>query len=283
MNITRHPVDLKRVTTLFQRLQEDLAESLQRARRNPQMLYLFFLGAQDVYLPGSILAPDSPEVSHALRLGAQAGTAIFLFQRIEDPPRSFVLGEGPPVVYTKSAGTSSADDGTWMQTFHLYLITREAGLSDELCRVPHEVFRHSDIVGAADADYGFADLLRAVWTQEHFTTDPAFIRKEAEWRRRSAEHKAEPWYARLVTLPYLQALRCIERRDEAGFAAALTEGLQGHKEWWSSKKYREEFYGFVSLQLTAAAALAWDRGMRFQVESDYLPMSWVRGDRFRDK
>jgi hypothetical protein len=281
MNITRHPVDLKRITASFQRRQQGLAESLEAARENPHMLYLLFLDLGRIYLAGSVLAPDSPEVARALRLGAQAGSAIFLFQRIEDPPRSFVLGEGPPVVYTKSAGTSSADDGVWMQTFHLCLITREARLSDELCRVPHEVFRHSDIVGAADADYSFADMLRAVWTQERFTADPVFGRVEARCRANAAKPTRSARYVRHMTLPYLQALRCLEQRDESGFAAALAEGLEGHKEYWSRKVNREEFYGFVSLQLTGAAALAWDRGMRFNVESDYLPMSWVRGDHFR--
>jgi hypothetical protein len=279
MRITRHPVDLERVTTILRRRQERLTESLEKARGNPRAVDFLYLDVAGIYFAGSVVAPDAPEVARALRLGAQAGTAIFLFQQIEDPPRPFVLGEGPPVVYTKPVPAGSADDGTWMRTFDLCLIAREAGLLDELCRVPNEVFRHSDIVGAADADYGFADLLRAVWTQERFTADPVFAREEAECR---VNAQGAP-YVRRVTLPYLEALRCLEQHDEAGFAAALTEGLEGYKAWWSSKKRREEFGGFVSLQLTAAAALAWDRGLRFEAESDYLPMSWVRGDHFRNK
>ncbi|AWM40247.1 hypothetical protein GobsT_12960 [Gemmata obscuriglobus] len=39
--------------------------------------------------------------------------------------------------------------------------------------------------------------------------------------------------------------------------------------------------GWVSLSLTAVAALAWDRGLRFRVESDYLPWSWVTGELFQ--
>ena len=77
------------------------------------------------------------------------------------------------------------------------------------------------------------------------------------------------------------ALRCLDQHEESGFAAAMAEGLKGHKEFWSQKKNRDEFGGFVSLRLTAVAALAWDRGMRFDVESDYMPACWVRGDHFR--
>jgi hypothetical protein len=281
MKINRHPVNLEGMSEYFTEESAELDYFLAAARRSATNLDLLLSIARGVYLSGAIVAPDSPEVARALMLSAQAGTATFVFQRIDDPPWSFVLGEGPPVVYTKPAGSSGASIITWMDAFYFCLITRQAQLSDELCRVSNEVFRHSDLVGAATDDYGFADLLRAVWTQEHFTRDPAFIRLETECPRRAAKSKRKPSYLRLFTLPYLNALRQLERRDESGFATALTEGLRGHKEFWSSAQYREEFNGFVSLPFIAAAALAWDRGMRFEVESDYLPMSWVRGDLFR--
>jgi len=35
----------------------------------------------------------------------------------------------------------------------------------------------------------------------------------------------------------------------------------------------------ADMKLTAA--LAWDRGLRFRVESDYLPWSWVTGELFQ--
>jgi hypothetical protein len=280
MKITRHPVDVQRVTNVFQSRQEDLAESLECARRNSTTLDLLFRDASRIYLAGSVLAPNSPHVAHALTLAAQAGAALFLFQHIEDPPRPFVLGEGPPVVYVQPAGSSSAAFFNWMTVFYLCLITRQTHLTDEVCRVPNDVFRHSDIVGAATEDYSYGDMLRAVWTHEHFTRTPIFVRVEAECRRNADTNRRKPNYVRLITLPYLQALRYLEERDDKGFAAALTEALQGHKEYWSHSKYRQEFNGFVSVPLTAVAALAWDRGLRFAVDSDYLPLSWVRGDLF---
>jgi hypothetical protein len=280
MKITRHLVDLERVKKVYQWNQEDFEDSLQGARRNPEMLYSFLGHTGTIYIAGGVLVPDAPAVARALTLGAQAGTALFLSQRIESPPRAFVLGEGPPVVYSKPAGTSSADIITWKKAFHLCLITRQAPLSDELCRIFNDVFRHSDLVGAADADYRYADLLRAVWTAAHFTTHPAFVAEEAEYRQASGH---TPWarYVRWLASPYLQVLRQLERSDATAFTAALTEALQGHKAFWSQKKNADNFEGFVSLPLTAAAALAWNRGMRFEVDSDYLPMSWVRGDCFR--
>lgn len=283
MKIVRHPVDLQRIATIFQARREDLEESLERAREESAGLDSFYRDAKRVFLTGSVLAPDSPEVAWALRLATQGGTALFMFQRIEDPPRPLILGEGPPVIYTEPVDRSSADFPTWIEVFYLCLITRESKLSDEVCRVPNEVFRHSDIVGATDADYSFADLLRAVWMHGRFTTHPAFVHVEAECRYRAASRTSGAQHIRRMTLPFLKALRHLEQHDEVGFAKALMEALDGHKEFWSSEKYREEFNGFVSLELTAVAALAWDQGMCFEVESDYLPMSWVRGDHFHER
>ena len=143
------------------------------------------------------------------------------------------------------------------------------------------MFRQSDIVGAAGEDYGFADMLRSVWTAEHFTSLPPFINMEKKCRENAARNTRGAAYVARLTLPYLAVLRYLDRREDAGFAKALTEGLQGHKWYWSQKKNRDEFNGFVSLSLTGVAAMAWDRGMRFDVESDYMPASWLRGDHFR--
>ena len=283
MKITRHPIDLKRITTVYQWRREHLEQDVEAVRAGRQWLSSFLGAMESLFYAGSVLNPNALEVGKALKLAAQAGTALFVLQRIEEPPRPFVLGWWPPVTYTQPTSNNCASFPTWMQVFNLCLITRESNLSDELCRVPNEVFRHSDLVGAAEADYSFADLLRAIWTQEHFTNAPAFARVEAESHQWAIGRTLASTRVRRITLPYLQALRKLEQRDSSGFAISLTEALEGHKEFWSSKDYCEEFNGFVSLELTAAAALAWDRGMRFDVDSDYLPSSWVRGDVFRDK
>jgi len=77
-------------------------------------------------------------------------------------------------------------------------------------------------------------------------------------------------------------MRKLGERDAAGLEVALTEAVIQHKKYWSSKaKRRNEDVGFVSLPLLGLAALAWDRGLRFRVESDYLPRTWVTGELFR--
>ncbi|MCE9534759.1 MAG: immunity 49 family protein, partial [Planctomycetes bacterium] len=87
--------------------------------------------------------------------------------------------------------------------------------------------------------------------------------------------------AQYLSVPYYRVLRKLGEHDAAGLEAALTNALALHKEYWSATEdRRKEKAGFVSLPLIALAALAWDRGLRFHVESDYLPWSWVTGEIF---
>lgn len=276
MNITRHEFDRDRVTAVYEFNAPCLDEVVQQARGKARMLYLSHGSAMTVLQAGSVLCPDAPEVRRALELAAQAGVALFVCQP-PGPPPPVELGNGPPVVHDETAPPGLAVHQTWQNAFHLCLIARKPRLSDALCRVPNEVFHGADIIGADIADYGFENVLRAVWMQERFTNDPEFRRIKAACESTPRSVK----YIHAITLPYLRTLRYLEAKDEAGFAEALTNGLRGHKAFYSTKKYRQEFGGLVSLMLTGVAALAYDRGLRFDVQSDYMPQSWVTGEVFR--
>lgn len=127
------------------------------------------------------------------------------------------------------------------------------------------------------------DFDQAIWKDPNFLESSAFIRCDEAIARNAANPAKEQEVVRRFSVPYMNVARALGRRDEAAFQAALVEGLQGHKAHWTSKKQlREELDGMVSLKLTALAALAWDRGLRFKVDSGYLPWPWVTGELFRE-
>jgi hypothetical protein len=256
--------------------------SLAAARRDSSNVYGFFLAMRRVYLSGSVLTPDSKDVATALCLAAQAGTAIFAFQQSLSPPKSLPLGDGPEVSYAVSIHKDYADVSTWAQTFDLSVLTRQPRLIGELCAVPKEVFDRRGVAQASENSHRFMALKRLVWAEERFDGHPLLA--ECEEICRHPSPKASRAFLRSITEPYLKVLRQLGALDAAGFNDALTNALESHKAYWSSFKSPEpgaHMNGFVSLQLTAAAALAWDRGLRFDVESDYTPTSWVRGTVFQ--
>jgi len=127
------------------------------------------------------------------------------------------------------------------------------------------------------------ELKQRAWADPGFGWEPLLAWCEA-YKHRSSEISG-PIGAEIVRrldIPYYSVMRKLGERDAVGLEATLAEALAQHKKYWSSKaKLRQETIGFVSLPLLGLAALAWDRGLRFRVESDYLPWSWVTGALFR--
>ncbi len=161
-------------------------------------------------------------------------------------------------------------------------MSRQPDLVEVLCGITSEQLKDSPTWGEQGA-YDWADLHRALWQQRaSFTRHPAFVAVERDCLG-ALERGELARDVELLTVSYYTVLHCLEHRDELGFAHALAEALRQHKLYWgATEKRRNNNEGLVSLQLTTAAALAWDQGMRFEVESDYLPASWVSGSLFRE-
>lgn len=282
--VTRHPVNLEGLARIHQRDLVRVDAYVKSARETTRNLYSLFLVSKGESLAGGVLCPDAPDTVRALLLAAQAGAGLFIFQRIEDPPRPFLLGDGPPVTYTTPVAPDYADVLTWTRAFYLTIVTRQADLTNELCRVTEDTLRGSGLIlkGPVDTEYRFTELLKQVWHGPEFTRGALFHQVVADMEAAAGQRTKGGKYVRAITVPHLRVLRQLGERNADGFAAALEEAIQQHKKYWSStEQLRKEFDGFVSMKLTAAAALAWDRGLRFQVESDYLPWSWVTGELFQ--
>jgi hypothetical protein len=283
MIIARHNIIHDHWDEVYSNEVEEFDFFLKGARKDSNNLHMFSLMAKNVYLLGPVLRPNAPEIPQALILAAQATTAIFTTQNQVGIAKPVTLGEGPPVVYDKPASASCADLAVWERAFDLSVITRQSHLCDDLCQIPRSIFEQPAVAALPDSAYRFMDLQRLAWQEERFDRNPLLAECE-ELARRPRKPAATQAFVQQITIPWLAVLRQLGARDAAGFNDALTNALESHKAYWSSFKSPEpgaHMNGFVSLQLTAAAALAWDRGLRFDVESDYTPTSWVRGDLFR--
>jgi hypothetical protein len=279
MKISHHLVKKEFLTTLYLEDCGRLDSFLTAARQHPNGLNLLASVARSVYRAGSVVAPDAPEVARALLIAAQAKTAIFVAARVEEPPRYVTLGEGPPITYSSPIDEAYVHVGTWTDAFYLAAITRQSDLLAVLRGVPTDLLRQSSTRGS-DFAYQYVDFLKDAWATAQFTHYAEFIDLEKRCAA-CTDRTARCKYVRHLTAPFLSVLRCVEAGDSASLNSALAEASKMHKKYWNaSEKLRNDFDGFVSLQLTAAAALAWDRGMRFDVESDYTPRSWVTGELF---
>lgn len=283
MRIERHFTWTDGHKAIFDRDVARLDMFIDGARKRVDNLHLSYTVARTVFLAGSVVAPDSPEVRRALRFSAQALAALFVFARIQQPPRYVVLGEGPMVTFSTQSDESHLDLLNWQDAYYLSVITRQHDCLGSLCQVPYSMLMQSSTTAGAEINYKYVDLLKAVIEDQRFTCHSVF--KELEQLCRSGPSGKPPnRVVRDLTMPGLEVLRQLEAKDEVAFNRSLDDAVRGHKKYWSStKKLSEEWLGLVSLPLTAYAALGHDRGMRITVEADYLPMSWVTGTIFGEK
>ncbi len=83
--------------------------------------------------------------------------------------------------------------------------------------------------------------------------------------------------------PLLRVFQSIYKEDTEGFNKNLIIALEKHKLYYSSNDiYNEsrnsDYYGWVSIPLIAACAIAHDKGMKREVQSDYIPEWLVKGE-----
>jgi hypothetical protein len=280
MMIPRHPINIDAEKRFFLGECPRMQIRVQLARESNHVLSTLSGIARSVYRTGGAVAPDSAEVAEALRLAAQANTGLLIFARLEAPPRHLPLGDGPPVTYTKPVDPSHVDPARWVEAFRQAVITRQTELLTALCGIPTARLKDSPTRGAQGA-YDWVDMHRGIWQEpSSFTQHPAFVAVEQSCLDKLKRGQLEK-PVKMLTVPYFEVLRSLERRNETDFTKALTEALRQHKGYWgATEKRRNDKEGFVSLPLTSVAALAYDRGLRFHVESDYTPVSWVTGKLF---
>ncbi|MFC7348471.1 immunity 49 family protein [Chryseobacterium zhengzhouense] len=85
--------------------------------------------------------------------------------------------------------------------------------------------------------------------------------------------------------PYVNAFKSLVDDNETEFNQNLIKAIQAHKEVWSQKKALNrggtplcrENEGFLSWDCTALAAMAYDKGWKLEVESDYMPSFMIDG------
>lgn len=87
------------------------------------------------------------------------------------------------------------------------------------------------------------------------------------------------------THPYIVAFKSLANNNEAEFHSNFAFALQAHKKVWSQKKALNrggtplcrENEGFLSWDCTALAAMAFDKGWKLEISSDYVPQFMVDG------
>jgi hypothetical protein len=260
---------------------DSLQEYVRTARLDGTKLFLLCDMLPRMVQCGVVVATDSPPVVPWLRLAAQAHAALFGTGAAKGNRVVVHLGEGEPVTYESSVpheGFLSAY--RWIDGFFLAALCRDKASMDLLCRTPAEIIRQSSTT-FPEYKYLFVEALQGFGKNEAATAERLLAAMRATDPEQFGDHRTKVFvdYALAIDVNLIRLLFFVYGND-GEFAKGLELALKQHKEYWSKKSRQNNWTGFVSIHLCAVAALAYDRGLRFDVESDYLPMPWVTGEAF---
>ena len=279
VRIARHRIDLDFCRDVLAERREDWPKYAEFARRKPDSLSALARESLDIVRYGIVVEPESPDIPRMLRIAAQAYSGLFVVDRAAGKRVSWPVGNQEFVYQGQSVDESIVHAGRWLEAFHLAMICREEGLLDALCRTTSDRLRKSS-TKYPEYVYLQVDAYRAYWKGEG-----GVFRLLLEALRRTdpqAEKDINVDYTLYLAVPLIEVTaRCITR-DENRFQDALSRSVQLHKEYYSANSNRaDDRKGFISLALAAMAAHAHDKGIRFDVQTPYLPAMFVSGDCFR--
>lgn len=274
MRISHPQFDRGRVEERYADACEDLPFFLQAATSNPKNLSILTSTASDVACCGVALDSEHKMVRRALRIAGQASSALFAAASSEEMPVDVQLDDGQHCIYDARPDPSTTHAFRWLRGFLLNAICRESGLMDDMCKVPTELLRSSS---TKDAEYRYllVDALKAFWSGDPQSSTIIVDALDATDPERGDIR--QPDWTLDIDVPLLQLFFYVATNDNE-FEENLPKAADlHHKYWTANNERRNNWDGFLSVELTALAAIAHDRGMPVQIDAASIPNWLVTG------
>lgn len=273
MKIPRHEIDARSLQAEYVRTTDALPGFIEAARRDANNLGLLITNAQHAAALASVIAPVSPDLLRWTRLAAQAHVALFTTATADSSPVTVRLGEGETARLQGPIDESLVYASRWIRAFHLALLVRDTNGLDQLCLVPDALLRASS-TRSPDYYYSWVEAARLVWLQDRGAGG-----KILETMNLTDVNEIEfhnPDWVLDIDVPLIELLFYVHTEND-DFAGALPKSVGHFKNYWSrTAENRKDSEGFLALGLLGLTAFAHEREMKFDVQSDYLPLTLVR-------
>ncbi|GAB2645149.1 hypothetical protein GCM10027169_11430 [Gordonia jinhuaensis] len=214
----------------------------------------------------------------ALRRAAQLHHAMFRLAALQ-PGEPAVIELDSGVVQTQGIGfrTKIANVPTWLDAYWFARATRNRAALETLWSVDLDPMRDQ-----TRYDPALMGLIEVLSMRDR--GDPAWAARAGEVLPEIERPVVSSWeQSQLLHLEVFSVLLSIgsEPGDQQRFTDALVDALRCHQKYWAATPKRShDSSGYSSLALFGLASLAYDEGMRIEVDSDYLPMELIQHPRW---
>jgi hypothetical protein len=253
---------------------------IEKAMTDPRSLNLVSLYSETAYAFSTALGESVEDASIALFARAEALDCL-ISCAVNEGTRNLRLA-GKLVEFHRADVADIVCPGKWFQAFCFNTICRRQAAIQRLLQVPEDRLNNSAIQEPESRRELFRAIVLAMAGADELVVEQQLLRAQ-QATDPDREDVFDPEFVLSFDAYWIHLISMLVRKDEEGFAKWLTAALEKHKAYWKkSKKRREEPEGFLATNLIGIAAWAWDKGFRFEIESDYLPMRFVTGEFLKD-
>ena len=252
--------------------------------------------AWDCACYGSIVAPESADVTFGLKAAADFLTAGFHMTRTGELEytiaghhvllRLLEKDDAPVREYSSFAWSD------WTDCFHLNALCRNTKNLERICHKAclDYATHYSDGsrgVRCSKDCWPHANALLALHNDESGRVIGQYLVDALQIIVKKEEQIGQREYANYIFGHEIALLMAAINRAP-NFEDQLADALEQYKKFYTSfddepdpdPQFRpwNRPHGFLAINLLGIAAMAWDWGMRFEIDSEYLPMRFVTGE-----
>jgi hypothetical protein len=278
MILLRHDIDIPVIQKYHAEHAADVPYFLAGARKKPDSLDLLINYAMATACSGVAVGLPLGEVKRLFCLAAQAYRALFLVVCAGGKKVTVPLGEGDPVTYETALDLSYLDPSRWLRAFFLGAVVRDDDLLEALMATPTDLIRQSTMKGP-EFRYVFIDALRAFvedYPQRRVRASVDLLLEAMKGTDPDRPDILNPDWVLHLDVPAIAVMfDILDRTPKLG--DRLAWALEHHKTYWTSDPLKRlDWEGFLSLPLLGITSLAYEWKLRFEIESDYIPLPLIR-------
>ena len=266
LKVAAHILDLTDAEEEQEFIEEQLADAAELVQKRPLNIGPFFNESLRLLGFRAALQHAPAEIVRALATARDFGVGLFL--RGNSPGGAAVtFSVRGHTVEVPGGPTTYNTAPRWLEAVGVCCVLRDATALETLTAYDP---RNFEGVGEYDVHHvHFAAALRALLIADQ---DVEVLLQRA--KREAQRAKVFPEHALKVDVPLIELAAVVHRRDQHGFALALVTALEGYRELTAPESQAHLAELYIPIVHLGLCALAYDQGMRVEVESTYLP-SWL--------
>ncbi|WP_041557583.1 immunity 49 family protein [Cellulophaga algicola] len=186
-----------------------------------------------------------------------------------------------PVQHIGVAYKSNMGFADWLNTYSIFRVLRDQAGLNVLEGITDSAMDRAE-TSWDTLDKNMLHFLSSLHTNPK-TREKLLIDAIKSTHPDSGDYLQEGFAIEFVTYlyePLLFVYEALLRNNEEDFNAQLIEALTRHKTYYDTQKNKRcnDSNGWISWRLLGAAALAYDKGIKINVKSDYIPEWLYKGE-----